>query len=280
METGLDTDLSDVRVHTGEEAGDLNRELGAQAFTTGKDIFLGQNTSPNDRRVLAHEVTHVVQQRSSGQGGPLTVGPADDAYEREADAVAAEIESQARPSAALVSSAGLVGLHRTVGNQAVSRMLSPGIQRDSDDGGQIAYQTGYQDGKASSPPNPMKGFPNLQNYLRGYMAGQAEAPKPTPAPASKPAGPVTGPTLEEQGYLPFPSYDQPQPYQGPTIGLPPEQSELDIEYGKEQEEKQKQIDEFFHKDDPHTHDEYEPGEPPEQGIKYIPGPPEPELEFD
>ncbi len=99
MEHNLGESFADVRVHTGPEAHQLNRSLGARAFTTGNDIFFGEGASPSDRGLLAHELTHVAQQRGMTGGGPLTVGPADDAYEAEAEARAAAVSSGATPPA-------------------------------------------------------------------------------------------------------------------------------------------------------------------------------------
>jgi hypothetical protein len=66
MESAFGADLGEVRVHTSAEAGSLAGELGARAFTTGKDIFFGESAheprSEAGRRLLAHELTHVVQQ--------------------------------------------------------------------------------------------------------------------------------------------------------------------------------------------------------------------------
>ncbi len=95
MENLLGTSFKDVRVHTDHESGTLNRRLGAKAFTTGNDIFFGDGAHPGDKHLLAHELTHVVQQRSMSRGGPMHVGPADDAFEREADSVAAALSSGA-----------------------------------------------------------------------------------------------------------------------------------------------------------------------------------------
>lgn len=91
MEQQLGDSFEDVRVHTGAESHQLNRSISAQAFTTGSDIFLGAGASPNDHSLMAHELTHVVQQRSMSASGPMTVGPAGDSYERQADAVAAQV---------------------------------------------------------------------------------------------------------------------------------------------------------------------------------------------
>jgi hypothetical protein len=66
MERGFGADFSGVRVHTGSQADILNRSLNARAFTTGKDIFFRSGEySPGSSRgkeLLAHELTHTVQQ--------------------------------------------------------------------------------------------------------------------------------------------------------------------------------------------------------------------------
>jgi hypothetical protein len=62
FESFFDTDLSAVRVHEGAESADLNRSIAARAFTTGTDVFLGADASTSDSELMAHELTHVVQQ--------------------------------------------------------------------------------------------------------------------------------------------------------------------------------------------------------------------------
>ena len=66
MEPRFGSDFSGVRVHTGSEAVQMNQELGAQAFTHGQDIFFNQGKynpgSTDGKLLLAHEMTHVVQQ--------------------------------------------------------------------------------------------------------------------------------------------------------------------------------------------------------------------------
>jgi hypothetical protein len=66
METSFGRDFSDVTVHTDSASIEMNRELGAQAFTNGSDVYFGsgkyQPDSSEGKRLLAHELTHVVQQ--------------------------------------------------------------------------------------------------------------------------------------------------------------------------------------------------------------------------
>lgn len=66
MESRFGTDFSDVNVHTGSYASQLSSQLNAQAFTVGNDIYFNDGKYAPDsnegKRLLAHELTHVVQQ--------------------------------------------------------------------------------------------------------------------------------------------------------------------------------------------------------------------------
>jgi hypothetical protein len=112
MEGGFRTSFEDVRVHHDAESDVLNRRLTSHAFTTGSDIFLRSDASPSDSRLMAHELTHVVQQRSMGGGGGMSVGAAGDPHESHADAMAESVLSnsaapaQAAPAAAQREAAG------------------------------------------------------------------------------------------------------------------------------------------------------------------------------
>jgi hypothetical protein len=65
IEPGLGVGLGHVRVHTGSAAAEAAQSLQARAFTHGHDIFLGRDESPTDLSLMAHEATHVVQQRAA-----------------------------------------------------------------------------------------------------------------------------------------------------------------------------------------------------------------------
>ncbi len=64
MEPRFGTDFSQVRVHTGREAVQMNRDLNAQAFTHKQDVYFGPGKTPAKDALTAHELTHVVQQSS------------------------------------------------------------------------------------------------------------------------------------------------------------------------------------------------------------------------
>jgi hypothetical protein len=84
-EAATGADLSRARVHVGAKPAELSRAVGARAFTSGRDIFLGAGTSLDDHDVIAHEATHTVQQGMS-ENRPRAIGAADTAHERAAEA--------------------------------------------------------------------------------------------------------------------------------------------------------------------------------------------------
>lgn len=102
MGTKMGADFSGVNVHTSPQADNLNQRLGARAFTTGQDIFFRQGEyspgSEGGKELLAHELTHVVQQRQGADQEPaakMVVNPPDDIYERQADQVAKQVTGPA-----------------------------------------------------------------------------------------------------------------------------------------------------------------------------------------
>jgi hypothetical protein len=141
MGSAFNADFSAVRVHTNSQADSLNQSLNARAFTTGQDIYFKQGQynpgSSSGKELLAHELTHVVQQNGdkiqgkyedeparSGCGcsasgtsrsmqAKLTVSHPGDVYEQEADRAGqayAKWEQQSSPAA---------GSGESVGRQAV-----------------------------------------------------------------------------------------------------------------------------------------------------------------
>lgn len=66
MGSAFGADFSNVKVHTGSEAVQMNQELNAQAFTHGNDIYFNEGkydtNSNSGKHLLAHELTHTVQQ--------------------------------------------------------------------------------------------------------------------------------------------------------------------------------------------------------------------------
>ncbi len=82
MEQAIGADFSGVRVHDNPASHQLNESIQAKAFTTGRDIFFQQGMyTPGSRsgnELLAHELTHVVQQthQSSPESSIVQMSPA------------------------------------------------------------------------------------------------------------------------------------------------------------------------------------------------------------
>lgn len=108
LEQHFGTDLADVRVHTGADTAESASRMDALAYTSGRDIYFAPGmyapSARSGRRLLAHEVAHVVQQGSgkepsiamkSAEG--VKIGAPDDPLELEADREAEEFMNGAAP---------------------------------------------------------------------------------------------------------------------------------------------------------------------------------------
>jgi hypothetical protein len=102
MESRFGQDFGDVRVHTDEQASGSAESVGANAYTVGSDIVFRSghfdSSSPTGQRTIAHELSHVVQQRSgpvdgSEAPGGIRLSDPDDRFERAADTTADQVMS-------------------------------------------------------------------------------------------------------------------------------------------------------------------------------------------
>jgi hypothetical protein len=88
MQSRLGHDFSGVRVHADGQAAEAAERVSARAFAVGPHIVFGRGEyrpgSADTNRLLAHELTHVVQQRGAAPGGELAVTEHSDAVEVEA----------------------------------------------------------------------------------------------------------------------------------------------------------------------------------------------------
>lgn len=116
MEAIFEADLSEVRVHTDEAASSAARRVGAEAFTEGPDVYFGSSRQPEsgDRELLAHELTHVVQESGDGTA---TVSQPHDELEKEAEEAARAVKRGEQPKP-LRKRKGTAGLHRAEGATA------------------------------------------------------------------------------------------------------------------------------------------------------------------
>ncbi|MEU8825094.1 DUF4157 domain-containing protein [Streptomyces sp. NPDC048636] len=96
MESRFGADFSGVRLHTGAAAVQSARAVGARAYTSGSHVVLG--AGGGDKHTLAHELTHVIQQRQgpvagTDHGDGLRVSDPRDRFEREAESTARRVLS-------------------------------------------------------------------------------------------------------------------------------------------------------------------------------------------
>ncbi|MFE1907673.1 DUF4157 domain-containing protein [Streptomyces gardneri] len=104
MESRLGADFSDVRIHDSSTARASAADIGARAYTSGNNIVIGDGGG--DKHTLAHELTHVIQQRQgpvagTDNGAGLSISDPTDRYEQEAEANATRVLS--RPAASTAS---------------------------------------------------------------------------------------------------------------------------------------------------------------------------------
>jgi hypothetical protein len=137
MESRLGADFSDVRVHADAAARRSASEIGARAYTSGTHVVIGDGGG--DRHTLAHELVHVMQQRSgpvsgTDNGSGLSVSDPSDRFEREAEQTAHRVMSERAGAPAQLAAAGPSG--------AVQRAPGTAVQRAEGDppGAQLALR--------------------------------------------------------------------------------------------------------------------------------------------
>lgn len=120
-------DFGTVRVHADGSAAHAAQAIAARAYTVGNDIVFGSGEfapqTPDGKKLLAHELTHVVQQSQAGpvQASAPPSSP-QDAAEREADAVAATASAGHAVAPRVTAGAGV---HRKMHNKVLLEALRP-----------------------------------------------------------------------------------------------------------------------------------------------------------
>ncbi|HEX4953040.1 MAG TPA: DUF4157 domain-containing protein [Thermoanaerobaculia bacterium] len=179
-------DFSGVRVHTGAAAAESAKAVDALAYTVGRDIVFGAGRfapeGEGGRRLLAHELTHVVQQGSGPAGSPgeeLAMAPADGPQEQEANRVAE----------------GLGGASVSPGQRRLQRLppTSP-------------LARGVCEANASSPTTPGGGCsyrdpehcPTYEGWIHNFILLKSFSARATPSPGSPPSQPNVFTVLGDQ----------------------------------------------------------------------------------
>ncbi|MFF7838259.1 DUF4157 domain-containing protein [Streptomyces ossamyceticus] len=139
MEARLGADLSTVRIHSDAAAESAATAVDARVFTSGEHIVGGPGAL--DRRTIAHELTHVLQQRSgpvagNDHGDGLRVSDPSDRFEREADAIAQRVmagpamtELPSRPAVVRDPAVPVAASRPGPGTQARPSLQSAVVQR-------------------------------------------------------------------------------------------------------------------------------------------------------
>jgi hypothetical protein len=121
MESRLGHDFGDVRVHDDGRAHESAKSVGANAYTVGSNVVFQRDlynpSSDEGKLTLAHELTHVVQQRSgpvdgAPAAGGIRVSDPGDRFEREASANAERAMAAPAPVAAEAAPASSTGVQR------------------------------------------------------------------------------------------------------------------------------------------------------------------------
>lgn len=139
MEASFGADFSDVRVHSGGTAAASARAVDAHAYTVGNEIVLGDGHaagSPAHERTLAHELTHVVQQRSGPVDGTptgtgISISSPSDRFEQAAEATAAAVLSSGRaPDAGAAGGGSGASVQREGPEEDEDELQALAVQRE------------------------------------------------------------------------------------------------------------------------------------------------------
>ena len=139
MESRLGADFGDVRVHTDATASESARSVQAHAYTVGNDVVFqsGKYSPENDsgKRMLAHELTHVVQQRSGPVAGTpapggIQISHPSDRFEQAAESSADRVMSSASASAPTTAGPAPASVQREEDDEELQGSF---VQREAED---------------------------------------------------------------------------------------------------------------------------------------------------
>jgi outer membrane protein OmpA-like peptidoglycan-associated protein len=186
LEQAFGADFSDVRIHDDEDARAQADALSADAFTHGNDIALGAEAPSPDsspgKKLLAHELAHVVQQRLSGGQHSTVVSQPGDRFEAGADEAAAS--SVAGQPVHLTTTGAPPSIQRqpaeqSFGEKALDFLLNKGISY-SDEGWKIG---GIPIEKVSAAAKTSAKI--LSKIIQGDLTGALEIVNPKDPDAEK-----------------------------------------------------------------------------------------------
>jgi hypothetical protein len=159
MESRFGADFKDVRVHTDTEATQMNRQLQSQAFTYGRDIYFGAGhyrpETPEGQSLLAHELTHVIQQtgkvqpqrlqRKSAQGLPAKLNRPSRSQRFNPFNLKFKRKPKRKPTTLKLLQSWLpVGLEPQLAESTLQQESSPVLQQIPEVSGPISGMAGLQ----------------------------------------------------------------------------------------------------------------------------------------
>jgi hypothetical protein len=203
MGSGFRTHFSEVRIHTDEEAAKSAAAMGANAYTTGRDIYFARGKyapqSSEGRHLLAHELAHTIQRQaevgdssvSAGQPSAITIVPSTDSTEREAERAAEIVTTSAHKihSGAYISEARsktqqrqapqltILGSAGTAGTVSLQSSSLPGFAQRGDTCEPASLITALiiWDRERADPANPNANIVGVCNTALIYLAQDKSA---------------------------------------------------------------------------------------------------------
>ncbi|MGH7486487.1 MAG: DUF4157 domain-containing protein, partial [bacterium] len=202
MDSRFRFDFSRVRIHDDAQAAASTSAVSALAYTVGHHVVFGPGqyspTTAAGRRLLAHELTHVVQQSAAGSttAQRFTIGPANSPAEREAEEVAEAVAADAAMSSITETPTSPLQCKRLEGTRDKENMLNLGSAislaccdtnacvNDAGgfdcDGFDCPKETGDSEAKNNSTKNPKHKWsprlkcesPTCDNFKPGYTGNE------------------------------------------------------------------------------------------------------------
>ncbi len=181
MESGFGTSFRDVLIHNDSHAAASAKALGANAYTSGRDIYFaaGKYAPENDegKRLLAHELVHTIQQRANtpsfarkrASTSDLIIDP-DDLLEQDADRVAEQV---------VLSASGKMGsdpIAHELAHVAQQNGGGGAVQRKTVEGATPGAQTSLAAPENQTPISGQSGGRTVPNVAPPSTKAAAPAP--------------------------------------------------------------------------------------------------------
>ncbi|MEV1117296.1 DUF4157 domain-containing protein [Actinosynnema sp. NPDC049800] len=172
MEARLGADFSDVRVHAGSESRRSAAEIGARAYTSGSHVVIGEGGG--DKHTLAHELTHVIQQRrgavaGTDNGAGLSLSDPGDRFEREAEATAHAVLRGPVPGTSAAGPAEAEAVDHAPHLQAPVQR-APATDQAEEEVAQDPVFTFAED--SDLPPNPTMWSDGMPPFMNFWIGGE------------------------------------------------------------------------------------------------------------